>query len=163
MDAAREARSSQTARASELPRVRLSPWVQGYSFPINPVWPVRDPGWLEVLRALQQHEEAASNLLSWFPPESGVLQRIEDLNGKYPNGFTVARPPREPLKGGAKNRRASVWTTVKNLSDCDVLDVANVATLAVEIETQARWLRIRRAMKKEMLKHSATGALSPKQ
>merc|ERR1719329_950580 len=34
---------------------------EGFAFPLNPVWPVRDPGWFEVHRALRgprRHDDA---------------------------------------------------------------------------------------------------------
>ena len=35
----------------------------GYSFPLNPVWPIRDPGWYEVLQTmLKQSPEAPANM-----------------------------------------------------------------------------------------------------
>lgn len=30
---------------------------EGFTFPINPVWPVRDVGWYEVLQALRDNED----------------------------------------------------------------------------------------------------------
>ena len=96
---------------SELRAFLLERAKEGYSFPVNPVWPVRDKGWLEVLTnpnpnrdpnpdpnpnpnanpnpnpnpyqvltALQQNEEAAQNVRSWFPPSSGPLERIQQLH-----------------------------------------------------------------------------------
>ena len=62
----------------------------GFSFPINPVWPVRDPGWAQVLEALQKGAESASNLRAWFPPESGVLEKIKRLHDANPGGFQKA-------------------------------------------------------------------------
>ena len=116
---------------------------EGYSFPLNPVWPVRDPGWLEVLRALQQQPEAARNLQSWFPPESGVLDRIVQLHSDYPEGFSVVDQAPLPL-----SRRASFFS---KLADCDTRDVANFASLEVRRETEARWRRIRAALRMHML------------
>ena len=39
-----ESRSEPELRKFLLERVQ-----EGYTFPVNPVWPVRDPGWFEVL------------------------------------------------------------------------------------------------------------------
>ena len=130
---------------------------EGYSFPINPVWPVRDAGWLEVLKALQANEEAAANLTSWFPPESGVLQRIEQIQKLHPKGFVVQ-------EAHHLSRKISVMA---QMNDCDTLDMANFASLEVKRETQARWRRIRMQMKMHMLESgnkekekSATAALA---
>ena len=117
---------------------------EGYSFPINPVWPVRDKGWLEVLQALQATEEASANLKSWFPPESGVLERIVGLQKQYPDGFVVN-------ENHHVARTKSVMAQFQSANDHDALDVANFADLEVKRETQARWRRIRMQMKMHML------------
>jgi len=85
-----------SVREPELRSFLLERAREGFSFPLNPVWPVRDVGWLAVLQALQQHDEASSNLRSWFPPESGVLRRIETIQAAYPNGFSLAGPSEIP-------------------------------------------------------------------
>ena len=54
----------------------------GYAFPLNPVWPVRDPGWYDVLKALKQSPDGARNLATWYPPD--VLSRIDALHAAHP-------------------------------------------------------------------------------
>lgn len=60
---------------------------EGYSFPLNPVWPIRDPAWYEVWTALRNSASAHNNLAAWYPPESGVVQKVEQLHKQYPDGF----------------------------------------------------------------------------
>jgi len=60
---------------------------EGYSFPINPVWPVRDPGWFEVFNALHSHPEISENMKAWYPAELGLAEKINQLHQRYPNGF----------------------------------------------------------------------------
>jgi len=59
----------------------------GFMFPLNPVWPVRDIGWYEVLAALRQNPDAQHALNSWYPPSSGILHQIEELHAEFPEGF----------------------------------------------------------------------------
>ena len=66
---------------------------EGYSFPINPVWPIRDKGWYAVLEALRSSAEQKANLNAWFPPVTGVLDRIEKLHATYRDGFCPLPPP----------------------------------------------------------------------
>eukprot|EP00316_Scyphosphaera_apsteinii_P007806 CAMPEP_0119346668 /NCGR_PEP_ID=MMETSP1333-20130426/108123_1 /TAXON_ID=418940 /ORGANISM="Scyphosphaera apsteinii, Strain RCC1455" /LENGTH=849 /DNA_ID=CAMNT_0007359179 /DNA_START=509 /DNA_END=3059 /DNA_ORIENTATION=- len=105
-----------TLKEAELRTFLLDRAREGYSFPINPVWPVRDVGWLEVLEALKQEEEAAINLQSWFPPDSGVLQRIAQIRADYPNGFQI----RNATRLTELRRRGSVWL---HLQDWDTSDL----------------------------------------
>jgi len=58
-----------------------------YTFPLNPVWPIRDPGWNEIYEALLFNEETAEAYESWFPPESGIRERIEAIHEQYARGF----------------------------------------------------------------------------
>jgi len=134
-----------TVKEPELRAFLLERAKEGYSFPLNPVWPVRDVGWLEVLHALQAHEEAAHNLNSWFPPESGVLKRIAEIHAEYPDGFIVAN---EDEMRRTVNKRASVY---RNITDCDPCEMADIYTNEVGRETKARWQRIRGAVKMHML------------
>ena len=129
-----------TVSEPELRQFLLERCKEGFSFPINPVWPIRDKGWYEVFQALQKNDEAASNLASWFPPDSGVKDKIEKAHGDYPEGFVVWKQ---------KIRRSSYFTNISR--DCDTREMADIAMLEVRKETQARWRRIRTAMKVYML------------
>lgn len=62
---------------------------QGYSFPINPVWPVRDPGWYDIFTALREHPETSKVIQAWFPPSSGIADMIEEAHEEFPDGFDV--------------------------------------------------------------------------
>ena len=108
---------------------------EGYSFPINPVWPVRDAGWDDVLHALQQHAEGVANLRSWFPPASGVLERIAALHADHPRGFVVVKEEQPTLGRGP--------SFYKKMTDCDSREIVSFASLEVARETKARWRRIR--------------------
>ena len=90
--------------------------------------------------------ETCTNLTAWFPPESGVLERIEKIHATFPDGFKV----------GTQQRRVSFWA---NMADCETLDIANIASLEVRRQTQARWRRIRTAMKMHVLGKSASSPL----
>ena len=134
----------------ELREFLLERAAEGFSFPLNPVWPVRDKGWMEVLRKLQTvSEEAAANINSWFPPESGVLERIDELHSKYPEGFKLEEVFRK------RPVRASFY---KNITDCDTRELASYSDLQVYRENKFRWRRIRGSMKMEMMKSVAEGA-----
>ena len=90
----------QAAKEPELRQFLLERAREGYSFPLNPIWPIRDGGWYAVLQALQKHGEGRENLDKWLPPESGLLKKIEALHQAYPNGFQ----PAPPGPGGPRKR-----------------------------------------------------------
>merc|ERR1712039_290923 len=73
-------------------RVFLQDRIQeGFTFPLNPVWPVRDRGWYDVLQALRNSGPAQASLRSWFPPEANLLDKIDRIHKDYPEGFKVTR------------------------------------------------------------------------
>lgn len=59
---------------------------EGYDFPMNPIWPIRDPGWGEIYDEMKGHEGGQRRLMSCFPdPE--VRGSIERLMEEFPDGF----------------------------------------------------------------------------
>mmetsp|Transcript_55667 Transcript_55667/g.120249 ORF Transcript_55667/g.120249 Transcript_55667/m.120249 type:complete len:673 (-) Transcript_55667:57-2075(-) len=75
-------------KEEDLRRYLIERVSEGFSFPLNPVWTVRDPGWHEVLEALQKSSHAQGPLSSWFPPSSGILEKIEAIHAACPEGFS---------------------------------------------------------------------------
>lgn len=67
-------------RAFLIDRVR-----EGFSFPLNPIWPVRDAGWYDVWEALQA--SSPNSLGAWYPPESGIVEKVHSLHEQFPGGF----------------------------------------------------------------------------
>eukprot|EP00927_Polykrikos_kofoidii_P009032 TRINITY_DN13751_c0_g2_i1.p1 TRINITY_DN13751_c0_g2~~TRINITY_DN13751_c0_g2_i1.p1 ORF type:complete len:742 (+),score=110.74 TRINITY_DN13751_c0_g2_i1:89-2314(+) len=59
----------------------------GYAFPLNPCWVVRDKGWIDVLRALKDKAESSRLLDSWFPAKLGLIDRVIRLQTALPDGF----------------------------------------------------------------------------
>jgi CRP-like cAMP-binding protein len=63
----------------------------GFTFPVNPVWPIRDPGWYDVFAALKANPNSKQALESWYPASSGILDRVEDIAQRFPRAFeTIA-------------------------------------------------------------------------
>eukprot|EP00930_Biecheleria_cincta_P032164 TRINITY_DN22318_c0_g1_i1.p1 TRINITY_DN22318_c0_g1~~TRINITY_DN22318_c0_g1_i1.p1 ORF type:complete len:1340 (+),score=259.46 TRINITY_DN22318_c0_g1_i1:107-4126(+) len=60
---------------------------EGYTFPINPIWPIRDAGWIEVFEALASTEDGKQCLELYFPANSGICDRIRSLKAQFPDGF----------------------------------------------------------------------------
>jgi len=59
---------------------------EGFIFPINPIWPIRDKGWIEVMEALLA-SPFASVLKAWYPDSSGILDRVQEMHDAHPGGF----------------------------------------------------------------------------
>jgi len=64
---------------------------EGYTFPLNPVWPVRDKGWWEILEAMLQQPTAKKCLESWIPPEIKYFEAAEALHNKFKDGFMIVQ------------------------------------------------------------------------
>jgi len=66
---------------------------EGFAFPVNPIWPVRDKGWWEVFEALLNNPVTKSAVDLWFPSD-GIIELMRDIRARSPDGFkTVARNP----------------------------------------------------------------------
>jgi hypothetical protein len=70
---------------------------EGYTFPLNPIWPIRDPGWFEIFRALCVGRYSGQSLESWYPPGSGMLRKVETMCENFPESF-VQLDAEEALK-----------------------------------------------------------------
>lgn len=90
--------------------------VDGYCFPLNPVWPVRDKGWYELFDALENSPEAQPAMRSWFPPGSGISERIRDIHEQFPNTFSTKVPPGTP-------ERKSQSPKLSDLDMCERVDL----------------------------------------
>jgi len=90
----------------------------GFTFPLNPVWSVRDPGWYDLLQALRASDGGAQSLGSWFPPESNVLERIDAIRAAHPDGFT--RIGGGDAGGGGGGGASAVMTDLSMVEFADV-------------------------------------------
>ena len=155
----------------ELRAFLLERCADGYCFPINPVWPIRDVGWHEVLCALKKNADGAKNLKSWFPPNSGVLERIEKLHGEYPNGFApLPQPPDAAgaarpamLTKDATRMRSMMGSALLaiNLLDLECREMADYSMAEVRGEVKMRWRRARNAFIAEARIRKRIGLKSP--
>lgn len=59
-----------------------------FLFPINPVWPARDPRWFEIYQKLKDVEGEGS----WLDAE--LCQIIEAIAKEYPDGFVQQSSPK---------------------------------------------------------------------
>lgn len=109
---------------------------EGYSFPVNPAWPVRDPGWYEVLQALRTNPQAKESLNAWFPPGSGLLEAIDRIHEKYPSGFFEE----QPMNGTASHIMAKALNEDDNAEESADL-------VLYEMRKQATLKRAKRKMK----------------
>jgi len=62
---------------------------EGYAFPLNPKWVLCDDGWKSVYDKLLKSQKAnvQDALSMWYPPESGIREKIESIHERYPSGF----------------------------------------------------------------------------
>ena len=68
----------------------------GFCFPLNPVWPVRDPAWYEIFSSLCEGD-AGKCSASWFLPDKRVVECIESIHASFPAGFRTAAVSRQEI------------------------------------------------------------------
>lgn len=62
---------------------------KGYTFPINPKWILCDKGWKKIYDKLiaSQKPNVQDSLRMWYPPETGIREKIEEIHRLHPDGF----------------------------------------------------------------------------
>ena len=100
---------------------------EGYAFPINPVWPIRDKGWHDVFKALRQNPAAKGPMAAWFTEE--MYKTIDTMHDNYPDGFKVATSNRS--------------STMASALDFSKEEMANFAGNEVRKVVKGRWRRAR--------------------
>mmetsp|Transcript_44833 Transcript_44833/g.104700 ORF Transcript_44833/g.104700 Transcript_44833/m.104700 type:complete len:828 (-) Transcript_44833:166-2649(-) len=120
-------------KEAELRKFLMERADEGYCFPLNPVWPIRDQGWYEVLDTLRKRQDPqiVQNLQGWFSEEA--LKRIDEIHLEFPDGFSAS----------AMKRAGS---TVANLQDFTGEEMADFAREEVRKVVKARWKRIRESL-----------------
>ncbi|CAB9502424.1 expressed unknown protein [Seminavis robusta] len=65
----------------------------GFVFPLNPKWILCDPGWKELYDELMASDALYAEYTKdvWYPPFSGVREKIDLIHKKHPNGFQRQR------------------------------------------------------------------------
>ena len=65
----------------------------GFTFPINLKWVLVDPGWKRVYDRLinSKSSNVQESLNAWFPPGSGLQERIHSISSKYSSGVTYSK------------------------------------------------------------------------
>ena len=78
--------------ASALREFLIARCGDGFAFPLNLKWVLCDEGWFDVLLALRASEAAQGSLDAWFPPSSGLLDRVTEIRAAHPEGFVSSGP-----------------------------------------------------------------------
>jgi len=68
---------------------------EGFVFPLNPKWILCDPGWKKIYDDLLASDALYADLSKdvWFPPYSGIRERIDEIHKTHPNGFQPCTTP----------------------------------------------------------------------
>eukprot|EP00927_Polykrikos_kofoidii_P023572 TRINITY_DN2166_c0_g1_i6.p1 TRINITY_DN2166_c0_g1~~TRINITY_DN2166_c0_g1_i6.p1 ORF type:complete len:1095 (-),score=187.03 TRINITY_DN2166_c0_g1_i6:123-3407(-) len=148
----------QTLREFLLSRIR-----EGFIFPLNPVWIVRDEGWADIFFAMISTDVGKKAYETWFPKTSGLIEIIREIRAEFPNGFCRTQEPTNdtneasgPLDGGLgqdmeaselagwvdkfsekSNRGKSKWATAQTMLKTRNVVAALTRAAPKRIETQA--------------------------
>ena len=75
---------------ASLQKILLKKVNEGYTFPLNPKWVVCDLGWKDIYDAQMASgtDNVQDSLKCWYPPYSGIREKIETIHKIHPEGFT---------------------------------------------------------------------------
>ena len=109
---------------------------EGYTFPLNPKWILCDHGWKDLYNRLcsSQQTDVQDSIDVWFPPDSGIRERIESISEQHPDGFVSAS--KESASKGQRSPRNEIDEEIGT-------EAMDLATLQLE-----RYLTLRRAKAK---------------
>lgn len=65
---------------------------EGYAVPLNPKWVLADRGYYELFEDLLASDAASGACAAWYPPGSGVRERIREIHARFPHGFVQSTP-----------------------------------------------------------------------
>jgi hypothetical protein len=74
---------------TELQQILSQKIAEGFVFPLNPKWILCDDGWKKLYDELMSSDALYADLSKdvWYPPFSGVRERIDAIHKKHPHGF----------------------------------------------------------------------------
>eukprot|EP00928_Gymnodinium_smaydae_P030754 TRINITY_DN2277_c0_g4_i2.p1 TRINITY_DN2277_c0_g4~~TRINITY_DN2277_c0_g4_i2.p1 ORF type:complete len:369 (-),score=57.44 TRINITY_DN2277_c0_g4_i2:758-1810(-) len=61
---------------------------EGYCFPVNPVWVVRDPPWYRIFDQLRRDPTTRETFQAWYPEGSELVKLIDSIHADHPDGFS---------------------------------------------------------------------------
>lgn len=73
---------------------------EGFVFPINPKWILCDPGWKRLYDQLMASDALYAEYTKdvWYPPHSGIREKIARIAAKHPKGFQSKQEEKKPQK-----------------------------------------------------------------
>jgi len=118
----------------------------GYTFPINPKWVLCDPGWKDVLDKLVASKavHVQESLKAWYPPESGLLEKIEDIHKRFPKGF---------LQGVVENDR-NEGTEAMDLAELELKNFMTLKRAKRKLRGYLIWRRLLDQLRRRRQKSS---------
>jgi len=153
---------------------------EGFVFPLNPKWILCDPGWKNVYDHLMKSDALYADSCRdvWYPPSTGVRDRIEKICKKHPQGFERANgrvsfmpskgysPLRQLLEQGGEEMSGNAYFELAELELENYYSRKNTLSRQVALanekgddqndttakDKRARGLELYRRDKKELIK-----------
>jgi hypothetical protein len=104
---------------------------EGYSFPMNPVWALRDYGWFDIWDQMSQSEDCRRNFEAWYPAD--IAKLIRDSHDKFPDGFEC-----DHTEYPSESQRAATYRTDVRPSTVSDLDQSERADLVISMTSPRR-------------------------
>lgn len=123
----------------ELQDVLVQKIKEGFTFPLNPKWILCDPGWKIVYDKLcaSQRSNVQNSLDCWFPPESGLRERIEQIHSEHPKGFMT-----DIAETQTRDESMVEGTTAMDLAELELARAESLSRAKKKLRLNMIWVHL---------------------
>jgi hypothetical protein len=108
---------------------------EGYTFPMNPVWALRDCGWFELWDQMSESDACTQNMEAWYP--GNIASLIREAHEEFPDGFECDHSE-YPSEG-----RVRTEVRTSTVSDLDQSERADLVHSLAGLGRKSAWDAVR--------------------
>ncbi|KAG7340934.1 hypothetical protein IV203_030549 [Nitzschia inconspicua] len=122
----------------ELQSILSEKIAEGFVFPLNPKWVLCDPGWKKLYDELMASDALYADLSKdvWYPPYSGIRERIDDIHKRHPHGFLPNENPPNGIAVCQTVASQTVYSPLRQNLDAGEKLTGDVAVDLAELELE---------------------------
>jgi hypothetical protein len=123
---------------------------EGYCFPMNPVWAIRDAGWYAILSSLRKTRAGQQALEAWYPQSFGILSKIDATWNKCPAGFNTGGLVQELPCTTSREHAALILHETKRRASCEIVLRKSGSALEALLSSESIYQRVKNTLMRFM-------------